>query len=339
MRLHNRHLNFNYTARVYAVAGVLLIPFALYHMVTTGALMSLAVGGAAAAFLSLAAWIYRREHVAPLLNAVVVATAIGAVLVSIHELSLVGVYWAYPLVLVFYLLYSFRIAAIINVVFLLVATPVLIMVMPVEHVLRILSTLLLTSSFTFVFAHNLQRSARELEGLAMEDPLSGAGNRRQMENRLNEAVYLRDRYGLPCSLIVLDIDHFKRINDTRGHLVGDEILVQLAELLRHRLRQSDRVFRYGGEEFVVSLPSTRAGAATRIAEKLRARVAATRFPGTDQLTVSAGVAELRYGETQRDWLRRADAALYAAKAAGRNRVNVATAETTFPEGALGNQAV
>ncbi|MFV8834402.1 GGDEF domain-containing protein [Aquisalimonas sp.] len=339
MRLQNRHLNFNYTALVYAVAGVLLIPFSLYHVMVADPLMSVAVGGAAVAFMMLSVWIYRRGHVAPLFNAVVVATAITAVLVSIHELTLVGVYWAYPLVLVFYLLYSFRIAAAINLGFLVVVTPVLFMVMPIEHVLRIVSTLLLTSSFTFLFAHNLQRSARELEGLAMEDPLSGAGNRRQMESRLDEAVYLRDRYGLPCSLIVLDIDHFKRINDTRGHLMGDEILVQLTELLRHRLRQSDRVFRYGGEEFVVSLPSTRAGAATRIAEKLRARVASTRFPGTDQLTVSAGVAELRYGETQRDWLRRADAALYAAKLAGRNRVNVATADTTFPDAALGNQAV
>lgn len=339
MRLQNRHLSFNYTALVYAVAGVLLIPFSAYHMVLADLLMSVAVGGCALAFLALSIWIYRRGHVAPLLNAVVVATGVAGVLVSIHELRLVGVYWVYPLVLVLYLLYSLRVAATINVGFLVILTPVLFMVMPIEHVVRILSALLLTSSFTFLFAHNLQRSARELEGLALEDPLSGAGNRRQMESRLDEAVYLRDRYGLPCSLIVLDIDHFKRINDTRGHLVGDEILVQLAELFRDRLRQSDRVFRYGGEEFVVSLPSTRGGAAARIAEKLRARVAATRFPGTDQLTVSAGVAELRYGETQHDWLRRADAALYAAKQAGRNRVSVATAETTFPEEAAGNQAV
>lgn len=339
MRLQNRHLDFNYTALVYAVAGVLLMPFVVFNAMAAAWLVSIGVGACAVAFLSLGFWIYRYERPSPVCNALVVGAGIAGVLIAIQELGLVGVYWAYPVVLVFYLLYSLRFAAAINLVFLVMVTPVLLAVMPMEHLLRVLSTLALTSCFTFLFAHNLQRSTRELEGLAMVDPLSGAGNRRQMESRLDDAIYLHGRYGLPCGLIVLDIDHFKQINDSKGHLVGDEILVQLTDLFRSRLRHSDSVFRYGGEEFVVLLPSTRIGGASRIAEKLRALVASSVFPGTDQLTVSAGVAELRHGETQLDWLGRADAALYAAKQAGRNRVSVATAETTFPAQVVGNQAL
>ncbi len=131
---------------------------------------------------------------------------------------------------------------------------------------------------------------------------------------------------------VIDIDHFKRVNDTHGHLIGDEVLLLLSRLLRAGFRFYDHLFRFGGEEFVVMVRCTEAGDAPAIFERLRASVAAYAFPRVGQVTVSVGISALRSGDTPSGAFERADKALYWAKQNGRNRV--AEFEVLVEAGAL-----
>lgn len=163
----------------------------------------------------------------------------------------------------------------------------------------------------------------ELDRLATTDTLTGMWNRRYFEQAANAEIARVDRYSHPLSLILFDIDHFKAINDRHGHLAGDQVLIELAERVRRQLRVVDVLARWGGEEFVAMLPHCGMAEAVRIAEKLRALVAATPFLTVGTVTSSFGVAEFRPDEDLGAWVNRTDEALYAAKAAGRNAVRQA----------------
>ncbi len=161
---------------------------------------------------------------------------------------------------------------------------------------------------------------RELSRLATTDPLTGLANRRGGEDALVREVARCKRWGLPLSVCVLDIDHFKRVNDTHGHAVGDRVLRDLATIVSRQLRASDLAVRWGGEEFLLVLPGTDLVTARQAAERVRVAVAGHAFAGVGQVTVSIGCAALA-GDVDADAaIASADANLYAAKAAGRNRV-------------------
>jgi diguanylate cyclase len=147
------------------------------------------------------------------------------------------------------------------------------------------------------------------------DPLTGVNNRRGLDDTLTAQFAMMNRYNTSFSVAMLDIDHFKAVNDQEGHLQGDRILQSLARLIDEAVRETDVVARYGGEEFLVVMPQTDLDGACVFAERLRKTIA-NELP----LTVSAGVAEALDGDTQDTLLARTDAALYQAKNAGRNCV-------------------
>jgi two-component system cell cycle response regulator len=170
-----------------------------------------------------------------------------------------------------------------------------------------------------------QSDKERYEFLARTDPLTGCANRRTLLEKLHSEIERARRYGLALSVLMIDLDHFKGVNDTRGHLTGDDVLRQVAQLLRSVMRSVDVVARYGGEEFLVVLPETADPGAMSFAERVREQVADHDFAaGGDPLsvTVSVGVATVAPGtETDADdLLARADAALYRAKRDGRNLV-------------------
>ena len=171
----------------------------------------------------------------------------------------------------------------------------------------------------------LQRAMDQLEQAASTDRLTGAWNRRRFEEAVLPEIALAHRRREPLSLLMFDLDHFKRVNDTYGHGVGDMVLVGTAQCIREQLRASDALVRWGGEEFLVMAPATRLEGAMGLAEKLRAALAARVFPGAGPITMSLGVAEYMLGEGLREWIDRADQALYQAKAGGRNQVQAAPA--------------
>ena len=169
----------------------------------------------------------------------------------------------------------------------------------------------------------LQETLVDLERLAGTDKLTGAWNRRRLEEVvINEMDRLR-RYDHPLSLLIIDIDFFKRVNDQYGHPVGDQVLVDFAAMVQSSLRISDTLTRWGGEEFVVLCPNTTLSTAAMLGERLREKIAKADFPLVKSIAVSIGVAECGSGETWDDWLKRADAALYRAKSGGRNQVQIA----------------
>jgi diguanylate cyclase (GGDEF)-like protein len=161
---------------------------------------------------------------------------------------------------------------------------------------------------------------RTLEEQAITDPLTGAFNRRHMDSRLAAAIDRRTRTGERASLILFDVDRFKDINDAVGHVEGDRVLKGLVTLVAQRQRKLDALFRVGGEEFALLLAGARFSDALHVAEDLRAQVAQSGLAGARQVSISAGVSELRPGQCARDWVEEVDAALYHAKRAGRNRV-------------------
>lgn len=165
--------------------------------------------------------------------------------------------------------------------------------------------------------------ARELGSLMYRDSLTGLLNHGTLKYRLTDALHRMRRDGKPISVVMLDIDHFKRVNDGYGHPVGDRVLRQLARLLRERLRVADMVGRYGGEEFCLVLSDSSAGATIAVVDKLRTHFSGlVHSAGGDdfQCTFSAGVAEAVPADTVDSVIGRADEALYRAKRAGRNRV-------------------
>ena len=167
---------------------------------------------------------------------------------------------------------------------------------------------------------------RRLEVLAHTDPLTAVLNRRALTERLLGELERAKRYDSAVSLLLIDVDHFKRVNDSYGHLVGDDVLTDIGALLQRAVRSVDVVARYGGEEFVIVLPETGTGGATTFAERIREVIEQHPFlygsGGELRLTVSVGVAVFPAPglETVEDFLARADQALYRAKAEGRNLV-------------------
>ena len=154
------------------------------------------------------------------------------------------------------------------------------------------------------------------------DSLTYLANRRQIVNHLQKEVHRAERYKTSLSISMIDIDHFKNINDTYGHAVGDQVLFQLANMLHEGIRESDMVGRYGGEEFLIVLPNTKLQKAAELAARLckSIREAEIDVGNKIHLTVSIGVAEYRHNtENWQKFLNRADKALYAAKNAGRDR--------------------
>jgi diguanylate cyclase (GGDEF)-like protein len=176
---------------------------------------------------------------------------------------------------------------------------------------------------------DLRTMAGDLESLANSDPLTGLGNRRRFMEALTLEVERADRYGRALSLVLLDLDRFKKVNDTWGHAAGDEVLKEAARALRGVCRELDLPARLGGEELVLLLPETDAHGARIVAERVRERIQQARHDTPDgrtfRVTASMGVASLGPGTSTSDaLLRLADEALYAAKHGGRNRVVVAS---------------
>ncbi|WP_055129861.1 GGDEF domain-containing protein [Pseudomonas mediterranea] len=161
---------------------------------------------------------------------------------------------------------------------------------------------------------------------ALRDPLTGAGNRIAMDQVMEREIDMARRHMQPLSLLMLDIDHFKRINDTYGHGAGDEVLKAVAESIKDQLRNVDMVFRFGGEEFLILLSNTSREAAATIGERLRYAAQLQDYFAAGariELTVSLGCATLLPGESVESLLRRVDSALYVAKREGRNRLEMA----------------
>lgn len=191
-------------------------------------------------------------------------------------------------------------------------------------------TALVASLFAFVFAARTRHQRDRLVLLATLDPLTGAGNRRSMGSELSIAVASMARHETNPAVLAMDLDHFKQVNDHHGHSAGDKVLVDFVALVKSCARKEDRLFRFGGEEFLLLLPNTDEAGVTAFAHNLRERIAERLRTPAGPITVSMGGALLQAGETADSWLNRADQMLYRAKNAGRNKVFINNRDITTP---------
>jgi diguanylate cyclase (GGDEF)-like protein/hemerythrin-like metal-binding protein len=189
---------------------------------------------------------------------------------------------------------------------------------------RILASLKDHVESHILFEENLFRL---LEQLASTDLLTSAWNRRHFDQVMEGEIHRSSRYGHPMTLILLDIDHFKRVNDTFGHAVGDQVIREVANRIRSAIRLSDSLTRWGGEEFIILMPNTGLSSAAMLAERIRESVGLRDFEGIGPITASLGVAEFIPSEPRDAWLDRADRAMYRAKELGRNRIEVDSARS------------
>lgn len=166
----------------------------------------------------------------------------------------------------------------------------------------------------------LRKSIADLEKVSATDYLTGAWNRAHLVRVVASEMARSIRFRQPLSALLIDLDHFKDVNDTFGHQAGDTVLRELVALIQQKIRTADLLFRWGGEEFVVLAVSTGYRDAETLAEHLHARIASHKFTGVGPLTVSIGVAERSGDETPDAWFKRLDAALFNAKNGGRNRI-------------------
>lgn len=166
----------------------------------------------------------------------------------------------------------------------------------------------------------LEAAMAKLEAMATTDQLTGAFNRRKFEEIIDREVQSVRRYGQPLSLVIFDIDHFKKVNDKYGHLAGDDVLKQMVNIVAINIRPMDCLIRWGGEEFLVVIPQTDLAGSVALSEKIRVKIEEHNFPFAGKLTISAGITQYQPDEKPDQCVFRADRALYEAKRHGRNQV-------------------
>lgn len=308
------------TLGVAAAALLLLTPFAINNFIQGRYLLG--VGSLVIVFmLAVNAFNIRRGRYYPLLTLVGLVPGIILFLVlAYREQGIIGALWCYPALIAFYFMLSERHAWIANIVLFGAIFPQAWDVLEHPLAARVMVTLLATSIFSAIFVRVISNQQRKLEALAGTDSLTGLSNRLRLNATLDQMIQQSQRMGTPMTLLALDLDHFKSINDTLGHDTGDRVLSSFGEILNKRIRSVDKIFRLGGEEFLTLLYDTGAENGRRVAEEFRTAIASHPFIPDRAVTVSIGVATLQPEEDCKAWMKRSDENLYLAKSGGRNRV-------------------
>ena len=311
------------------IASCTLLPYALYRLATGSYLVAL-VDLLMITVSTVSVWMaWRTGDTEKPGFLMAVVFCFGAVLVCL-KLGQDVLFWIYPLMVFIF----FLVAPIKALLLLLLMVSAIVSLHFVEQssifnnsfqLLAFITTTVITSIFAYIFAYRTHLQRQELRHLATTDPLTGAATRHSLTDELTEAIQQYQQKNILSGLMLLDLDHFKRINDNFGHQSGDQILSQLVPLLKQMIRQQDSVFRYGGEEFVLLIKDIQLADLHRLAEKIRHAVwHQLTLPDGSALTTSIGLATVQHATDWESWLQNADVALYQAKHQGRNQVVIAT---------------
>jgi len=306
-----------------AVAVVGVLPFAFIRIANGDWIMASIDAIIIMGFAFLGSSVLRPRRVRFASIAIAVFCVVG-VLTTVYIRGEQQIFWAYPALLATFYLAKPGEAVLISTLTIIALVPALVPKMDGIILTTTFVTLIATSVFAYAFAFLSRGQRDQLLQLARKDPLTGAGNRRALDEKLMEVCAAQARANTPASLVLIDIDNFKEINDEFGHAAGDQILVRLTEIIELRIRVTDSLYRIGGEEFVVVIEGQTKDKARRMAEQLRTLVEANELAPEGSVTISLGVAELAIGESPEAWIRRADLALYESKRLGRNQTSLAT---------------
>ncbi len=295
------------------------VPFFIFDFFRGNYVLSAAILGLTLVFVVNGLAIRRRRKV-PIPFVILIVPAAISIALSIIYQGAFGTYWSYPLLVFFYFVLSRRAANLCAALLLVAVTLIVYKYIGSDVTIRFAASLALLIVMTNIIVGAIDNLHRQLLEQAIKDPLTGAFNRRYMVTRLTEAAAQKQRNHTIASVLALDIDFFKRINDELGHAAGDAVLIGIVEIIVGRVRLSDKLFRVGGEEFLLFLPETNETNAVIVAEHLRVLISEADLLADRKITVSVGISELRASEPLEAWIKSADDALYKAKETGRNRV-------------------
>lgn len=304
-------------------SSALITPFAVYRFLTGNVVVGVLDSVLVAVIAGVVVYGWKSGRTERTGRFLVVISGLGAMMSS-ELLGVVGVFWMYVAIVAnFFLTTNLRFAAAFTLLIIALLAVTGHSFDTLAQMWSFLATSLLLALLSYIIADQYAMQHARLKHLATVDPLTGAFNRRNMELELGLAVEEFARTRAPMALMLMDIDHFKRINDRHGHDAGDGVLCGFARVVRDNSRHIDRFYRYGGEEFLMLLKGAGAQEAGELAEKIRRACERELRDPAEAVTVSLGVAGLRPGESCQQWLARADAALYRAKHDGRNRTVLA----------------
>ncbi len=302
------------------LASLLIAPFCVIRYLNGEFANAIVDLGIVIVALTSAVYTYRLGQATQLVsNITALLYSSGAVAVA-HLNEPIFVFWLFPALIANFFLLSAKAGLIANSLTIVAALPIASQLNTGTEAFAMVASLLMCGSMAYVFALLTHKQQLLLQGYANQDALTMLGNRRVMDEEMRLSVEDFARNQIPATLIILDLDFFKMVNDKFGHTTGDVVLVDLANLLTRRIRKTDRVFRFGGEEFVVLARNTSLTDALVIAEQLRAQIEIELSDPDGALTASFGCAQLRADETQEEWFVRTDKAVYQAKQQGRNCV-------------------
>lgn len=301
------------------VISVVTAPF-LIHALWQQRLLEAALAGIVLASMLADALALRRGRRPPVPFPLLFVPILLAIALTVVNQGVMGALWSYPALFICQFVLSRRSAFVCSMLLMVSTTALIAQYAGSELALRVAATQAVIWVMVNIVLNVLNRAHRELQLQAATDPLTGASNRRQLDIALAEMVRRARRRPVPASVVLIDIDNFKQINDGFGHAVGDRVLVGIVKLMSERKRTADSLFRLGGEEFLLLAPETTGKDASGLAEQLRAMVEKTPLVEGLTVQVSMGVAECRTDQQPHEWLEEADRALYRAKESGRNRV-------------------
>ncbi len=264
----------------------------------------------------------RRGKPSPVPFGVVVLLMLICVLFAVVRQGIIGALWGFPVVLICYFMLPRRLALLFSLA--IIVTLTLFVAHWVSFVLstRIFATMLLTVIMINIVLNVVGELQEALMRQALTDPLTGSFNRRRMEQTLEHMVEQGKRRAPNNVMLMIDIDHFKAINDRLGHEAGDQVLRKIVAVINGRKRVVDMLFRIGGEEFIILLLDTNTTDAFAVADDLRLRIEQAPMLQDQKVTVSVGICAQRAGQSADEWIRCADTAMYRAKRNGRNRVEI-----------------
>lgn len=311
-----------------------IVPFAAWRLWQGQVLVGLIEIVLVAGFLS-ALWVgWRHKHLHLVSYLAVAFITTGCILLA-PMIGRVGLFWGYAILVANLLLTDRKFGFLANLVLIAFMMSFGELFATGFERFSFVVTALLVTVYAYWFAIMTDVQRERLEALATFDELTSAGNRRLMEMELNELFSRPSHAGLPHAIAVLDLDHFKSVNDRYGHHAGDKVLKRLVQLVQRTLRRQDRLYRIGGEEFVLLFPHAGRAGLEAALDRLQAYLGPRLSSPGGPVTASIGGALLEDGDEHwSTWLARADAALYESKDAGRARVCIAgTAAPTSAEGA------
>jgi diguanylate cyclase (GGDEF)-like protein len=324
MQLRDHWDRLDFRARSMFAIGIvglfILTPFAVNNLIHERMLLGISSIAIIAVLLA-NSWMIMRGEYSPMMTLLLLVPIILLFLaISIWTQEIIGFLWAYPALLAFYIILPEKQAWIANAMLVIVVLPLAWIILETGLMLRVVATLTTVTFFSALYIRIFSNLQSKLEEQALTDALTGLSNRVLLQESLEQAIIRRARTKEPMTLIAIDLDHFKTVNDNYGHETGDNVLRGISDFFRTRVRTSDKAFRLGGEEFLIQLNNADAASGMRLAEELRHGIETLPLLPDRSVTASLGVATLTDEDSTSTWMDRADRNLYKGKESGRNVV-------------------